>query len=374
MSTARFIYDVPYKNADLYYATHFLAHDHVIYFDHKDKKYLVMNDLEIDRAKNQANVDHVLSLSLYLKKARQNNAKPSFVEVLHEVFKDNSIKNMTVPESTSFAIVDELRTLGYSISAGPTPFFPERYVKSREEKSYILASQRMAFAAIRMAEEVLRKARIKGNRIVYKGNVLTSESLRTMIEIFLLEKGYPAGEAIVSCGRHSIDPHDVGSGPLYPHQTIILDICPQSSKTRYYGDTTRTFCKGRATDAMKKMYQAVKKAQEMALGLVRAGVVGNSIHRAVSEFFVEEGYPTEERGGRMVGFFHGTGHSIGLEIHEEPARINWSDYHLKVGNVMSVEPGLYYPEIGGVRIEDLVYVTDTGCEILGKYPKRLEIA
>lgn len=374
MSTARFIYDIPSKNADLYYATHFLACDHVIYFDHKGKKYLVMNDLEIDRAKNQANVDHVLSLSLYLKKARQNKDKPKFTEVLHEVFRDNSIKNITVPESTSFMIIDELRALGYSISAGPSPFFSERYVKSREERSYILASQRMAFAAIRMAEEVLKKGRIKNNRIVYRGKALTSESLRTMMEMFLLDKGYPAGEAIVSCGRHSIDPHDVGSGPLYPHQTIILDICPQSSKTRYYGDTTRTFCKGRATDAMKKMYATVKKAQEMALGLVCAGVVGNSIHRAVSEFFVKEGYPTEERGGRMVGFFHGTGHSIGLEIHEEPARINWSDYHLKTGNVMSVEPGLYYPEIGGVRIEDLVYVTDSGCDILGSYPKRLEIS
>jgi len=237
----------------------------------------------------------------------------------------------------------------------------------------ILESQRALFLAMRMAQGVLAKSRIKGRRLVFEGRTLTSERLRTMINVFLLERGYSSTDTIVSCGRHAVDPHDKGSGPLAPHSSIIVDIFPRSLTTYYFGDATRTFCRGRAPDALKRMYFAVKSAQELGIGMVREGVNGRRIHEAIHRFFDEVGYPTRVRGGRNEGFFHGTGHGIGLEVHEEPARITAADYVLKRGNVMSVEPGLYYPGVGGVRIEDLVHVTKSGCEVLGKFPKRLEI-
>jgi len=373
MSKAQFIYDSTEKNADLYYATHFTCHDAFIFFKHRGRKYLVMNDLEIDRAKRHARVDDVLSLSRYSDLAQKNSKKTSRFDVLHEVFKDFRIKRLMVPESTSFSLVDGLRERGYKVKAGPTPFFPERYVKNAEEKKHIIQSQRAVFSTMRMVGDVLKKSRIKGSRLVYRGKILSSESVRSMIDVFLMENGFVVDGTIVSCGKESVDPHDVGQGPLKPNSSIIVDVFPKSMKTRYFGDATRTFCRGRAPEALKKMYAVVKKGQEMGLSMVKSGVVGNRIHRAITEFFEKEGYPTCERGGRMVGFFHGTGHSIGLEVHEEPARINRSEYKLKVGNVMSVEPGLYYPEVGGVRIEDLVYITKTGCEVLAKYPKKLEI-
>ena len=144
-------------------------------------------------------------------------------------------------------------------------------------------------------------------------------------------------------------------------------------KTMYYGDATRTFCKGRAPEGLRKLYATVRAGQAMGLQRIRGGINGKTVHQAILKFFEERGYPTGEKGGRMQGFFHSTGHGIGLELHENPTRVGPVDYTLKAGNVVSVEPGLYYKAIGGVRIEDLVYVTRTGCQVLSGHPKRLEI-
>ena len=121
------------------------------------------------------------------------------------------------------------------------------------------------------------------------------------------------------------------------------------------------------------MYAVVKKGQELGLKMVKDGASGGRIHGAITDYFEREGFPTGVNRGRNAGFFHGTGHGIGLEVHEEPVRINQGDYRLRKGNVVSVEPGLYYEGIGGVRIEDLVYVTKRGCDLLAGFPKQLEI-
>jgi Xaa-Pro aminopeptidase len=373
MAVAHFIYDTPEHNADLYYATEFRAPDAFIYMKARGKKYLVLTDLEIDRGRKEASADEVLSINPFVELAKRRKKKPGRADVIGEILKGLRIKKLIAHHMTSFALVDALRKKGISVEPGAYPFYPERHIKTREEKGYIEQSQRATFAAIRLARDILKASRIKGRRLVYRGATLTSERLKMMMEAFLLERGFHAADTIVSSGRHALDPHDVGSGPLRPHSSIIVDIFPRSNTTFYFGDATRTFCRGRAPAKLKEMYAVVKGAQEMALGMVRAGVQGNRIHGAILKFFDGKGYPTGEHRGHKQGFFHGTGHGIGLEVHEEPVRISQSDYRLKRGNVTSVEPGLYYEGIGGVRIEDLVYVTKRGCEVLAGFPKRLEI-
>lgn len=371
---ALFILDNPEKNADLYYATGFRAPDPIVFFEFRGKKYLVASDLEFDRAKREARVDTVLSMSKYVGLAEKKLKGPGQADVIHEIFLERKIRHLVVPCTTSFELVDCLRKKGYVIEAGPNPFYPERFVKTPKELKYITDAQRTVFASIALARDVLKKSKIRGNRIIYKGRILTSDILRTIINVFLLERDLLASDTIVSCGLHAIDPHDVGSGPLTPHSSIIVDVFPRSIKTFYCGDATRTFCKGSASDALKKMYATVKEAQEMAISkLVKADINGRNIHEKIHEFFKNRGYVTGEKGGRRQGFFHGTGHSIGLEIHEEPARITYRDYTLRTGNVMSVEPGLYYKAIGGVRIEDLICVTKTGCKVISGFPKELEV-
>lgn len=374
MVQARFICDVPEKNADLYYATRFRAHDPFIYFELRGKKYLVLNDLEIDRARREADVDEVLSINPFVERASQKMRVPGQAEVIHEIFSERRVRRLIVPRETSFALVDALRKKGYRIEAGEHPLYPERLIKTAAELNLIRKTQGAVFAAIALARDVLKASRIAaGRRLVYRGQPLTSERLRRMIDVFLYERGYEASGTIVSGGRHAIDPHDIGSGPLRAHEAIIIDVFPRSATTCYYGDATRTFCKGRAPEALSRLFAAVQGAQEYAMTRIRAGVNGRAIHESVHRFFEAKGYATGEQGGRRQGFFHGTGHSIGLEIHEEPARITSRDYLLRAGNVMSCEPGLYYVGIGGVRIEDLVRVTRTGCEVLGRFPKHLEV-
>ena len=370
MATAKLIYDSS-KNADLYYATRFSCHDPFIFIEWKKKTYLVMSDLEYDRAKLNAQVDKVLALRNY----QSADAKQGIAAAIHAVLQELKIKKVVMPASSSFKLVDELRKFGYKITVGSIPFYPERYQKSSAEKKWIHQSQRATFSAFKMAEEVLRSSKIKNGRIVYKGQALSSEKLRAMISVHLLERGYLiTDEPIVAGGKQGCDPHERGHGVLKANQSIIIDVFPTSLKTGYCGDVTRTYCKGQAPDSLKKLYSTVKQGQKLGFEMIKAGVNGKKIHNAIKSMFTKAGYPTGEKAGRMQGFFHGTGHGIGLEVHEEPARISARDFKLQAGNVVTVEPGLYYTDIGAVRIEDIVYVAKSGCELLGgRYPRRLEI-
>ena len=182
---------------------------------------------------------------------------------------------------------------------------------------------------------------------------------------------------IVAGGVQATDPHEEGHGPLRSGEAIILDIFPVDKASRYYADMTRTVIKGEPNEELQKMYDAVLESQEAALGMIRAGVNGKDIHQKVSDVLHERGYKTlvhdqEEGTPLRTGFFHGTGHGVGLEIHEAP-RISLSDDELRLGDVVTVEPGLYDPQVGGVRIEDLVVVTEDGCRNLTDFPKEFRI-
>lgn len=373
MFKAKLIFDCPEKNADLYYATHFLAPDDVLYLEHRGKKYFILSDLEYERGRREANVDAVFSLAEWTLKARKKGQTGS-VGVIATLLKHFRIKEVIVPRSTPFTVVDGLRKIGIRVIEGTFPFYPERSVKTAQEKKWMFKSQKTAFQAFAHVEKILREAVIKKNLLFWRGKILTSEGVHFEIDQFLLEKGFRnVSECIVAGGLQACDPHCRGSGPLKPHQAIIVDIFPRSEKTRFYGDATRTFCKGKASPALKKQYEAVKKAQNLAIQKIKAGANGKTIYQTVTKYFEQNGFPTKEINGYKQGFIHGLGHGIGLEIHEYPARLTSTDFKLKVGHAVTVEPGLYYRKTGGVRLEDIVYVTKTGCEVLGTYPKRLEI-
>jgi Xaa-Pro aminopeptidase len=373
MATARLIYDTPEQNSDLYYAIKMFVPDPFPYLEVRGKKIMIMNDLEIDRAKKQARVDEVWSINPFIEAAKKKHKTQTTADVIYEILRKAKIKKVQMPSSSSFTLVDALRTKGIKVISGGNPFYPQRLIKTHEEKRIMEKSQHTVFAALKKVEDTLRASKVKGGKLYHGSTLLTSDRVRSIIDVFLMERGYVASDTIVACGAHSIDPHDVGSGPLKANEAIIVDIFPRSLKTRYFGDATRTFCKGKASPALKHMYGVVKRGQELGLKMLKAGVNGHKVHKAILDLFDKEGYPTGEKDGRMQGFFHSTGHGIGLDLHESPTRVGPVDQRMKAGNVVSVEPGLYFKGIGGVRIEDLVYITKTGCKILSHYPKRLEI-
>ncbi|HUJ79081.1 MAG TPA: Xaa-Pro peptidase family protein [Nitrospiria bacterium] len=379
---ARLIIAASEQDSNLYYATRFLAPDPFIFLQDQRARLLLMSDLELDRAKAQATVDAVLAYSDYEAKAHaETGAAPTLIQTLAVLLRERQVTRLLVPADFPLGHADGLRQAGFQVEARPNPYFPERLVKRRDEIEAITAAQRATESAVDEAVRLIAASRIKddllyapvdGGPLQGKDAPLTSERIKQVINLKLMELGYVAQHTIVACGRQACDPHDEGSGPLRAHQPIILDVFPRSSSTRYFADMTRTIVRGRASDGQKRLYDLVRQGQEIAFERIMAGAEGQLIHEAIVALFEKAGCRTGLIDGRMQGFFHGTGHGVGLDIHEAP-RISRSGSRLDAGHVVTVEPGLYYPEIGAVRLEDLVVVTETGCVNLTKYPKVLEV-
>jgi len=359
-------------DSNLYYATGFLAPDPFIFIQCGEEKILVMSDLEVDRARSQGTVDTVLSYSAYEARLRESGTKPpGLLDVLDMVLLERKARRLLVPGNFGIEHADSLRARGYTLTAKREPFFEERVVKSEEEIEHIPATQRATEEAVDAAMEAIRAARVGGDGFLrLDGELLTSEALKKIINVKLMESDCIAQHTIVAAGVHGVDPHHQGAGPIRANESIVMDVFPRSGRTRYFADMTRTVVKGKASPKLKAMYRSVLNAQERGIELISDGADGKAIHSEVNQVLEKDGFTTGMVGGRMQGFFHGTGHGLGLDIHEPP-RISKMGAVLKSGYVVTVEPGLYYLDAGAVRIEDLVVVTSTGYRNLTKFPKGL---
>lgn len=359
-------------DADMLYATGVFIGDPFIFLEQNGKRTLVLSDLEIDRAKKTAHADEFVVLTK-LEKELQGNSKttPAFEKVLAHFLTKRGIKHALVPSTFQLGYANELKSHGIEVLTTNGLFWPEREKKSEEEIAKISRALRITEAAMKRGMEVLKATKTgAGKKLKWNGKTLTSEILRAEIDTAILRAGGAPTNTIVAGGDQACDPHERGSGPLFADSLIIFDIFPRDPRTGYWGDMTRTVVRGRASEAQRKLWNAVKDGQALALKRIKAGVNGKAIHDAITQLFNDRGFPTEVRNERNVGFFHGTGHGLGLEIHEYP-RVQ--KVILKEGQCVTVEPGLYYPGIGGTRIEDVVIVEKNGCRILSKFPKQLEI-
>ncbi len=361
-------------DANMLYATAFFAPDPFIFFQHRGKKYVVMSDLEVDRAKQQAQVDQVLSLSTYQKRLRERrHTGPTVVDILEFILKERRLRSLIVPANFPALLADELRAKRFILKVKKDPFFPGREKKRDDEVKKIRDSLRVAEIGLDAGIRALKRAKIGRDRYLYlNGSRLTSETLKTIVNTTIMAQGWVPSHTIISSGDQCCDPHHEGSGPIKADTSIIFDIFPRSQKTGYFGDLSRTVVRGRASDRLKEAYATVQAGQEIAYRMIRDGANGKEIHQKILALFQQRGFPTGKIDGRMQGFFHGTGHGLGLDIHEPP-RIAVSESTLRTGHVVTVEPGLYYPGMGGVRLEDVVLVTPTGNRNLTRAPQLLEI-
>jgi Xaa-Pro aminopeptidase len=360
-------------DSNLYYATKFIAPDPFIYLEVKGERLLIMSDLEMDRAKAQATADRVLSYSDLEKKAKGQGIKdPTTVDIVHVVLKEAKIRQLLVPANFPFIYATRLQELGYSLKPKRDPFYEQRVVKTAEEVSHIEAAQRATEDAVAAAHAVLRQATIRDHTLWLDGECLTSERIKKLINVTLMERDCIAQHTIVAGGEQACDPHNEGSGPLPADRSIIFDVFPRSATSRYFADMSRTVIRGTAGPELKRLYQTVKDAQEDAIEKIKDGADGMKIHQGICARFEKAGYKTGSVNGRMQGYFHGTGHGVGLDIHEAP-RISRTGSLLQEGHVVTVEPGLYYPGLGAVRIEDMVLVTKDGCRNLTDFPKVFEL-
>ena len=368
----RLIFASSEESADLLYATKFSVPDPVLFLRQNGKTTVLLSDLEIDRGKKEAKVDEVVALSSIERPLEtKRKGKPPIEKTIASFLGERLVRKAAVPYNFPVGLANGLAKAGVTLVPVAGLFWKEREFKTEEELQLIRRAIRITEIGLARGIEVLRAAEIKsGKRLVWGGTTLTSEKLRAEIETAILHAGGTPTGTIVAGGQQACDPHDRGSGPLKADSLIILDVFPRDACSGYYGDLTRTVVRGKATEAQRALWSTVAEAQKFALQNIRSGGSGADLQKEVSDFFKEKGYPAEIRDGRWVGFFHGLGHGFGLEIHEQP-RIGRAQF--KTGQVLTVEPGLYYPGIGGVRIEDDGVVTETGFKVMSKFEKRLEV-
>jgi len=369
------LYSDTVKSADALYFGGVDVPDPFIAFSVRGRKFAVVSALEFGRVKRASDFAAVLPLESWLEKTRRSwpRHRPGPARVIALLSRELKAGPFTVPDDFPAGLYKELRDLGLRIRISQGALFPEREIKSPSEAAAIREGNRCSAAGIAAAEGILRGCRVRAGRLIHKGSVLTSERLKAAIETACIEAGSISDSTIAAGGDQACDPHNRGSGPLRANELIIVDVFPRVTATGFHGDMTRTFLRGRASDAQKAIVAAVRAAQLAALATIRAGVNGTEVHRRVSETFVARGFETRRTPRGSVGFFHGTGHGLGLEVHEPPRMNATNDYALKKGSVVTVEPGLYYPGIGACRFEDVVQVTGGAPRMLSRYPYTWEL-
>lgn len=363
------------RDANMLYAAGMFLADPFIYLKIGQRPYVVVSDSELERVRKQASHCRALPFSRYLTRlGRAENRKVNLARVVREVLREKKLKKVLVPGDFPHGLARQLRELKVKVKVKPGAFFPERETKSADEVRKISAALTMAEVGMAEAIHVLRHAKIaRDGRLIHHDVPLTAEKLRAVINVAVIQAGGFAHNTIVAGGRQAGDPHECGHGVLRGNQPIVIDIFPRSQRTGYYGDIARTVVRGRASEPVRKLFATVEQGQRLAFGRLANGVSARSIHQSVREFFHQQGYRSDRRNGRGCGFIHGTGRGIGLDVREGPRLNENSEDRLCAGNVVTVEPSLYYPEIGGVRLEDVAHVTHRGARNLTKFEKVLEV-
>lgn len=358
-------------NADMYYVTHFLSTAPFVYLhisqDATGKEILIVSQMEYERAKKESCIKEVRSSFDYGQGLKTE-------ELIVRILLEETVNAVEVPRYFPLYIAEALKKSGIDVVPVDDLLVTKpREIKTKQEIEYILKAQRACEHAMETAIRVIKGSTVDGNLLVAHDTILTSERLKAHIEHALIDAGCTcdAGEPIVACGKRAAVPHFSGSGPISACEAIIIDIFPRLNTERYFADMTRTVVKGEPGNELKELYAAVKHAQDAALSIVKAGVTCDEVHNLVCDIFEDRGYGTL-RSNSKSGFIHATGHGVGLDIHETPS-VGDNDYELRKGNVITIEPGLYYPKLGGVRLEDMVLVQQNGCKNLTKCEKKFVV-
>ena len=372
-----------YKFPDVYHVTRFLAPDPIIALEQDGQVAIVVNSLEEGRARKQSrarevlNVDHFGAKELLAKGITREDLD---AEITKRFLDSRGVRLVAVPPYFPLRMAEFLRAAGIELVVA-ADLAERRRAKRPDEIAALEATQRATEDAWARGVDALKRASVRNDgTLELDGELFTAERLRAIVESRLLELGCASEGAIIAPGKQAADPHMIGSGPLRAGEAIVMDIFPQHKTTRYFADMTRTVSKGQPPAEIAKLYEITKRAQDAGISALRPGVMGRDVHAVVEDVIWDAGYDTlrpgqqrAKNGGAPRGFIHGTGHGVGLEIHEMPSVGQSGIKPLAVGDVVTVEPGIYLPELGGVRLEDMLVITETGSRNLTNAPRQLVV-
>jgi Xaa-Pro aminopeptidase len=347
--------------------------DPFLYLEIDGRRAVLTNVLEVDRIAQQApELERLLGEQFGRDELIAQGLSYDQIdrELYVRVVRELGIAAAAVPPDFPLAVADRLRAEGVELTPDDELFVERRRQKTDAELAGIRRAARAAVAGIEECARVLREAEIDGDGLRYEGEVLTSELLRARVREVCARLGAPAPDDIIVAPMRPGDAvgHESGSGPLPAHAPICLDLWPQDEASGCWADMTRTWVRGDITDAVADLHRLVLEAHERALATTRPGVPGVEIYGAACDVFEAAGHPTQrtKKPGETLqhGFYFGLGHGVGLEVHEAPALGRTGRAPLIAGDVVAVEPGIVDPQHGGMRVEDLVLVTDDGYELL----------
>jgi Xaa-Pro aminopeptidase len=347
------------KSSDLYYASGFSAPDNFIYLERAADKRIFVSPLEYGRALKEK------KKGVLVCEIRNENT----VEIVKRFSSGRGAEKFAVPFDFPLGLATKLTKEGISLKPVEGSLFPRREVKSASELSKIKTALETAESAMKKAENILSESRVdKNGFITWHGEKLSSGMLRRMIDMEIVSNGAFSKDTIVACGLQSADPHQRGTGFLKSSVPIVIDIFPRDS-TLYWGDITRTFVKWKATHRFSRIHETLREVVLLAAQKAKPGIKASKLHQIAFDYIKSQGFRTGKQGALNCGFFHGLGHGVGLDVHEEPRISPKNDAPLQKGNVITIEPGLYYPDFGGVRIEDMIVIGEKDATVLTKYHK-----
>jgi Xaa-Pro aminopeptidase len=355
--------------------------DPFLYAEVGGKRSVVVSTLEAGRIRDLGTDLEVLALEdVGLDELLKRGLDPYELDLeMHlQACRHLGLESAVTPRAFPLGVADHLRADGIDLSSDQLFFDERRRVKTEHELAGIRRACRAVEAGVAVGVEMLRSADRADGGLVLDGEPLTCERIQQAVERAFGEHGASAAEEfIVSHGAQTAVGHEMGHGAIASDDVVLFDLFPRDRESACYSDFTRTFSVGPPSDELAEYHRLAKEALDMAVAAVKPGVKGSDIHRQVCDFFHEHGHKTQlhkaEGEALEDGYFHATGHGVGLEVHERPGVGRIESEPLVEGDVIALEPGLYRKGYGGVRLEDLVLVTADGCEVLTQYPYDFEI-
>ena len=378
MAEAVLIYADSFRSADMRYAVPLGVPDPFLYAEENGSRHVFVSSLEATRLRELGLFDVHPREELGLDELIASGIAPSEVsaQLALRAVGSLGLKRASVPDNFPVWLADRLRADGVELDVDQELFDDRRRAKTEAQIAGMRRAQRAAEAAMDACRELLRRAEIRGDELLLDGEQLTVERVKADMRVAFAAHDTTADEYIVAPGAQGAVGHDMGSGPIRPNTPLVVDIFPRDNASAVYTDMTRTFVVGDVADDVREWHRLCKEALDRAIAGIRAGVEARAVFDGTCDIFEAAGEPTQrtKQPGETLadGFFHGLGHGVGLEVHEEPSMGRQANKKLVAGDVVTVEPGLYRAGYGGVRLEDIVLVTEDGAEVITDYPYDLE--
>ena len=365
------------RSPDMRHAVPVAVPDAFLYVEQDGKRVAVVTAFEVPRiVAADSGIETIPPETLGIDEllASGTPAAAAQLEVYARACSRLGVASAVVPADFPLELADHLRANGVEIAVDRELFESRRRSKNVAEVAGLRRAQRACEAALDVSRAMLRDADAGGEVLVLAGEPLTCERIKIEIERVFSQHGVAAEEFIVSHGAQTAIGHEMGSGPIAPGEAIVFDLFPRDRATGVFSDMTRTYVVGEPPEELVRYHALCLEALQLSTAAAKPGVNGKALMRLVCDLFASHGFPTPltKQPGEVLdsGFFHGLGHGVGLEVHEKP-HLSRSGDDLVPGDVITLEPGLYRAGFGGVRLEDILLVTEDGVEVVTRYPYEL---